>query len=47
MSLSSGRMEIFQPASVEGKSTKRQTETGTEVVRQFLGQKYKELNGDF
>jgi replicative DNA helicase len=47
MSLSSGRMEIFQPTSVEGKSTKRQSETGTEMTRQFLGQKYKELNGDF
>lgn len=47
MNLSTGRMEIFPPTSVEGKSAKRQSESGTEAVRTLIGQKYKEMNGDF
>jgi hypothetical protein len=45
MNMSNGQIHIYEETSVQGKETKKTMETGEELLRKNLSQKYKEISG--
>ena len=46
MNMSNGQIHIYEETSVQGKDTNKQMQTGEELLRKSLLQKYKEVQGD-
>jgi replicative DNA helicase len=46
MNMSNGQIHIYEETSVQGKDTNKQMQTGEELLRKSLLQKYKEVAGD-
>ncbi len=46
MNMSNGQIHIYEETSVQGKDTNKQMQTGEELLRKSLLQKYKEVSGD-
>jgi hypothetical protein len=46
MNMSNGQIHIYEETSVQGKDTNKQMQTGEELLRKSLAQKYKEIKGD-
>jgi len=47
LNLSNGQIQIFEETTDQGRDTKRVMETGEELTRKSLANKWKELNGNF
>jgi len=47
LNLSNGQIQIFEETTDQGKETKRTMESGEEITRKSLANKWKELNGNF
>lgn len=47
LNLSNGQIQIFEETTDQGRETKRTMETGEELARKSLANKWKELNGNF
>jgi len=45
INMSNGQMQIFEETSVQGTSVKKTMDSGEEVLRKTLSQKFKEING--
>jgi hypothetical protein len=46
MNMSNGQIHIYEETSVEGKETKTSMQTGEELLKKSLSQKYKEIQGN-
>ena len=46
MNMSNGQIHIYEETSVQGKDTNKQMQTGEELLRKSLLNKYKEISGD-
>jgi len=46
MNMSNGQIHIYEETSVQGKDTNKQMQTGEELLRKSLLNKYKEIQGD-
>lgn len=46
MNMSNGQIHIYEETSVQGKDTNKQMQTGEDLLRKSLLQKYKEVQGD-
>jgi hypothetical protein len=46
MNMSNGQIHIYEETSVQGKDTNKQMQTGEELLRKSLLQKYKEVSND-
>jgi replicative DNA helicase len=46
MNMSNGQIHIYEETSVQGKDTNKQMQTGEDLLRKSLLQKYKEVSGD-
>ena len=44
--MATGRMDIFEETSLQGKETKQDMQNGESVLRKSLAQKYKEISND-
>jgi hypothetical protein len=44
--MSNGQIHIYEETTVQGKDTNKQMQTGEELLRKSLLQKYKEVAGD-
>jgi hypothetical protein len=47
LNLSNGQIQIFEETTDQGRDAKRVMETGEELTRKSLANKWKELNGNF
>jgi replicative DNA helicase len=47
LNLSNGQIQIFEETSDQGRSTNKTMESGEEVTRKHLANKWKEINGNF
>lgn len=47
LNLSNGQIQIFEETTEQGRDTKKTMQTGEELARKSLANKWKELNGDF
>ena len=46
MNMSNGQIHIYEETSMQGRETKQTMESGEELLRKSLLQKYKEVQGD-
>jgi hypothetical protein len=46
MNMSNGQIHIYEETSVQGKDTNKQMQSGEDLLRKSLLQKYKEVSGD-
>jgi hypothetical protein len=46
MNMSTGRFDIYEESSIQGKETKQDMQDGSEMLRKSLLTKFKEINGD-
>ena len=45
INMSNGQMQIYEETSVQGTTVKKTMESGDEILRKTLSQKFKEING--